>query len=164
MEGTDVINKSITELLMFSTWRIGFCAFITKARIIQQILLERNHNVISYFLIRWLYVSSGAQFEPCVHLQFLQLPDTKSRKSISSLIGWKQHNQRQGALTKSFWKRGKYLFSPFKNKKKKAKNHPSRTISLGGADHQCISLTQLLWTGNEGLLFLVRHSCGAEIH
>jgi len=34
MEGTDIINKCITELPMFSTWRTGFCAFTTEARII----------------------------------------------------------------------------------------------------------------------------------
>lgn len=62
-EGCDNIHTSTREPLICSTQRIGTYAFTTKAGITRQILFERNHNLISYFLIRWLHVSSGAWFE-----------------------------------------------------------------------------------------------------
>lgn len=88
-------------------------------------------------------------------LQFLQAHSPVSTKPINSWMDWKQQKQFQVVPTKSFGKRGKYLFLPFKK------------------THQNQGAWVAFWPWGDKSVFSSRgqvmrtccwHSCGRKIH
>lgn len=90
-----------------------------------------------------------------VCLQFLQLTGPASTMPINNWMDWKQQKQFQGVPTKSFWKRGKYLFLLFR--KPRQKQGAWAAFWPWGAKSVFSSRGQVMRT-------CCWHSCGGKIH